>query len=87
MNEELIMTITTTSTDHLFGCIRISEEGAYVDGKFTIETFGYWNQSEPEWAVPAWEERGFPEFATHFDSYDAAYKAIKASWWNMDRVV
>lgn len=73
--------MTSTSTDHLFGCIRISEEGAYVDGKFTIEMFGYWNQPKPEWAWPAWEELSYPEFATHFDSYDAAKKAIKDSFW------
>jgi hypothetical protein len=79
--------MTSTSIDHLFGCIRISEEGAYYDGKFTIETFGYWNLPEPAWAMPAWDERGFPEFATHFDTYDAAYKAIKNSGWDMDRVV
>ena len=73
--------MASTSTDHLFGCIRISEEGAYVDGKFTIETFGYWNLPEPEWGMPAWEERGYSEFATHFDSYDAAYKTIKDSFF------
>jgi len=87
MNKGMTDMTYIDSTDRLFGCIRISEEGAYDDGKFTIETFGYWNRDEPAWAMPAWDERGFPEFMEDFDSYDAAYKAIKNSGWDMDRVV
>ncbi|RWP69521.1 hypothetical protein [Mesorhizobium sp.] len=27
-----------------------------------IEQFGYWNQPEPFWAIPAWDEIGKPDF-------------------------
>ena len=86
MNKGYDMT-DSTNIDLLFGCIRISSEGEYHPGKFTIETFGYWNRDEPTWGMPAWDERGFPEFMEHFDSYNSAYKAIKGSWWDMDRVI
>lgn len=78
------VTNMTDSTDRLLGCIRISPEGEYHPGKYTIETFGYWNQDEPSWGMPAWDERGWSEFDTHFDSYAAAEKAIADSWWNPD---
>lgn len=58
------------------GAIRISERGAYHEGKYTIEAFEYANQSRPWWAQPAWDERGLPELLQHFDTRDAAVRAL-----------
>ena len=77
----------TYSIDHLFDCIHISDEGKYHPGKFTIEVFGYWNQDKLDWGMPAWDERGWPEFMEHFDSWTAAAKAIADSGWDLKRVV
>jgi hypothetical protein len=76
MNEELNMTNLSTS----FGDIRISEEGAYYDGKFTIELLSYWNDSVESWGMPAWEDMGYPNLHHHFDTVNDAFIALKADY-------
>lgn len=79
MNEELNMTNTPT---YLPGCtnLRISEEGAYHPGKFTIEQFRYWNESVETWGMPAWEDMGYPDLHKHFDTVNDAFIALKTDY-------
>jgi hypothetical protein len=84
MMKETNMTI---STDLLLGRIRISDEGEYHPGKFTIELFSYWNRDEPSWGMPAWDERGWSKFMEHFDSYGAAVDAVMNSDWDLRKLV
>jgi len=57
------------------GAVRVSSIGDYEDG-FYIEQFSYWNSDEPQWAVPAWDERGMPHFCGPFASSEAAQIAL-----------
>jgi hypothetical protein len=79
MNEELNMTNLPTYLPNRTD-IRISAEGDYYDGKFTIEVESYWNMSEKSWAMPAWEEMGYPDLHHHFDSVEEALAALRADY-------
>lgn len=60
------------------GEIRIGTAAEYDLGNgFVIEQFSYWNNGEPSWAIPAWEERGYSDFAEMFCTRDAAEKALE----------
>lgn len=69
----------TTFTTHL-GELRISDEGAYHPGKFTIEAYYYWNGWVQEWGMPAWDEMGYPGLHHHFDTVNDAFIALKADY-------
>lgn len=44
---------------------------------YVVEEYDYWNQAEPFWAIPAWEERGHSDLAAVFETYEAAAHAIE----------
>ncbi|UVK46768.1 hypothetical protein BPNPMPFG_002476 [Mesorhizobium sp. AR07] len=44
-----------------------------------IEQFGYWNQNEPSWAIPAWDEIGLPDFEGVFMLQRDAERALAAA--------
>lgn len=57
--------------------IRVEEAREYGhQSGFVVEQFGYWNQSEPFWAIPAWEERGLADLAGVFSTREEAEAAI-----------
>ncbi len=58
------------------GAIQVSPFNAYDDNGYRIEQYGYWNTNEPFFAVPAWEEMGYPDLAAVFETKAAALKAI-----------
>lgn len=62
------------------GAIRVSPQGEYREGLYTIETFDYWNRSEPDWGMPDWTERSYPELwgpvDGHFVDEDEAYRVL-----------
>ena len=47
------------------------------EGRIVIEELGYWClELQPHWAVPAWEERGFPELEGPFSCVKDAEDAV-----------
>lgn len=58
-----------------YGDIRANDTD--YDGIVVVEMF-YGDR----WAVPAWEEKGEPDFAGPFDSICAAQKIVSESCWN-----
>lgn len=47
------------------------------EGRIVIEKFNYWNDSEPSWAVPDWEERGEGDLAGPFATRAEAIAALR----------
>lgn len=47
------------------------------DGDIVVERFDFWNQPEPFWAVPAWDEGGAAPLAGPFASVAEAEAAIR----------
>lgn len=60
------------------GDIQVTDFAEYGEDKtgFVIEQFAYWNQSEPCWAVPAWDERGYGELCGPFATRPEAEQAL-----------
>lgn len=48
------------------------------DGRIVIEMFSYWGRGEPSWAVPAWDERGEPQYEGPFSSMVEAEAVVEA---------
>ncbi len=48
------------------------------DGEIVVEQFGYWNNAEPSWAVPAWDENGSAGLGGPFATIADAERAIRA---------
>lgn len=62
------------------GSLQITSASEYSKGEgFVIEQLGYYNQSEPSWAIPAWDEMGYPDLAEIYPTVEAAQKAIDAN--------
>lgn len=60
------------------GTARIEDAREYgYEHGYVIEVFSFWNRSDPSWAIPAWEEWGYPERAGVFPTRGEAEKAIR----------
>lgn len=59
---------------------RISPASLYEKGAgFVVEErYDFTGDDELDWAIPAWDERGFPDLAETFPTVDAAEEAFRA---------
>jgi len=46
------------------------------DGEIVVEFYGFHGRDELLWAVPAWDEQGYPELSGPFDTRGEAQAAL-----------
>lgn len=63
------------------GELQVSPWSEYEPGTpgFVIEEFGYtsYHSDPPSWRIPAWEERGEPQFEGIFPTREAAERVMR----------
>lgn len=61
--------------DIMIGATRV----ALYFGEVVVEELNYHGLSDPFWAVPDWVERGIPELAGPFESFDFAQGELEVA--------